>query len=415
MPLLWLSAAFIIGIVLGKYTALPMLTRGIAGGLFLFLLISDRFLQRHLLFWSFLRRRIPLSPGLLLLSLCLGVLLFSLSTPVLTPSDLGWYNDKGEYSFVGHVSAPPDVRSDRILYEIDITELTDSQVQDQSSATRRVNGKALVTMTRWNDWQFGDVLLFSGEPRTPAVYPDFSYQDYLARQRIYSVVYYPSGVQQVGTTKGSALRHGMIAWREKARTTILSLMPQPESGLLAGILLGLENDLPLSLKQAFRDTGTAHIIAISGFNMTIIATLLITLLSRLFNRYWGVVFAIAGIALYTVFVDGSASVVRAAIMVSSAAIGHLIGRRQSGLNALAFTAALLCLFNPQLLWDVSFQLSFMATLGLVLFAQPMQDALTSLVKKRFGPENAVRVASPISEYFLFTLAAQFTTLPVIAL
>jgi hypothetical protein len=188
LPLLWLSAAFIIGIVLGKYAPLPMLVWGIAGGLFLLLLISDRFLQQHIHFWGLLHQRIPIPPGLLLLSLCLGGFLFLLSTPALTPSYLGWYNDKGEYTFVGQVSAPPDVRSDRILYEIDITELTDSQVQDQSSATRHVSGKVLVTMTRWTDWQFGDVLLFSGEPRTPAMYPDFSYQDYLARQRIYSVV-----------------------------------------------------------------------------------------------------------------------------------------------------------------------------------------------------------------------------------
>ena len=103
------------------------------------------------------------------------------------------------------------------------------------------------------------------------------------------------------------------------------------------------------------------------------------------------------------------------IMASTAAVGHLIGRRQSGLHALMLTAAVMCLFNPNLPWDVSFQLSFMATLGLVLFAQPMQESLRSMMEKRLGDEKAARISSPISEYFLFTLAAQFTTLPVIAI
>jgi competence protein ComEC len=74
-------------------------------------------------------------------------------------------------------------------------------------------------------------------------------------------------------------------------------MPQPESGLLEGILLGLENDIPSSLKQAYRDTGASHIIAISGFNMTLIATLLIVAFSRVFRRYWGVLAAIVIIAI----------------------------------------------------------------------------------------------------------------------
>lgn len=75
----------------------------------------------------------------------------------------------------------------------------------------------------------------------------------------------------------------------------------------------------------------------------------------------------------------------------------------------------MCLFDPYLPWDVSFQLSFMATLGLVLFAQPMQEFFHAQVENRFSEEKAAKISSHVSEYFLFTLAAQFTTLPVIAI
>jgi competence protein ComEC len=90
-----------------------------------------------------------------------------------------------------------------------------------------------------------------------------------------------------------------------------------------------------------------------------------------------------------------------------------IGRRQHGLNGLAITAGLMIFFNPMLPWDVGFQLSFMATLGLVLYAQPLMDAFVRLASKRLSEAAVKRLAGPVGEYFLFTLAAQMTTLPVI--
>ncbi len=415
MPLLWLSLAFIAGILLGRFVLVDWWIWLISGGGLFVLYFIERFVIQKRIFSSRVWLSLPLSPLLILSALCLGAARFTQSVPTLTSADLAWYNNRGEYSFVGSISAPPDVRADKTLYEIEISEMTDPQEPNYTAATRQVSGIALVTMTRWTDWQYGDQLLFRGEPRTPAEFPGFSYKDYLARQRIFSVIYYPQDVEKVGMIRGSGFHRGLLAFRENARRTIFTLFPQPESGLLAGILLGLENYLPASLEQAYRDTGTSHIIAISGFNMTIIASLLIYLFTRLFRPYIGVLIAIVGIAIYSVFVDGSASVIRAAIMASTAALAHLIGRRQSGLHALVLTAAVMCLFNPNLPWDVSFQLSFMATLGLVLFAQPMQEALRTAAEKKFGEEKAARISSPVSEYFLFTLAAQFTTLPVIAI
>jgi len=250
-----------------------------------------------------------------------------LSLPRVDATRLAWYNDRGEYTLVGTISAPPDVRTDYVRYEITISELTDPLALDLAAATRPIIGKALVTMPRWNQWQYGDQLLFIGSPLTPAIFPDFSYKEYLARQGVQSVIYYPLNVQKVGVKEGVGFRRWLINFREHARRMIFSLMPQPESALLSGILLGMDNDIPASLKSAYRDTGTSHIIAISGFNMTLIATLLILMFSRLFRRYWGVLAAIIIIAVYTLLVDGSSAVTRAAIMASTAAVAHLIGRR----------------------------------------------------------------------------------------
>lgn len=105
---------------------------------------------------------------------------------------------------------------------------------------------------------------------------------------------------------------------------------------------------------------------------------------------------------------------RALVMAVLAMGGHLIGRRQAGLNALFFTAAIMCLLKPLLLHDISFQLSFAATFGLVVFAQPMQDWMNAFLEKKVSEKAAAKWTKPLSEYFLFTLAAQFATLPFIA-
>lgn len=97
-----------------------------------------------------------------------------------------------------------------------------------------------------------------------------------------------------------------------------------------------------------------------------------------------------------------------------ALFGRQLGKRQTGLNSLGFVAAVMALFDPQVLWDVSFQLSFAATLGLVLYARPLQDWLTGLLARRLPQATVRRISGPVGEYFLFTLAAQVMTLPVIA-
>ncbi len=183
---------------------------------------------------------------------------------------------------------------------------------------------------------------------------------------------------------------------------------------MAGILLGVYAGIPTSVSEAFRAAGVSHIIVISGFNMTIVAGLFAVVFGRLFGRRWGAVAAVLGITLYTLLVGATASVVRAAIMAGLSLFAAQVGRRQDGLNTLAFVAALMALFNPAVLWDVSFQLTFLATLGLVLYAEPLSRAFMNFATRRLPTTTAERIVGPVGEFFLFTLAAQLTTLAVMA-
>ena len=110
-----------------------------------------------------------------------------------------------------------------------------------------------------------------------------------------------------------------------------------------------------------------------GFNFAIIAGLFGLLFTRWLGRWRGMLAAFAGVTFYAVLAGASAAVVRAAVMGVLALLAVQLGRRGHGINTLLFVAALMAVFNPYILWDVGFQMTFMATLGLVLYANPLDE------------------------------------------
>ncbi|PKO02489.1 MAG: hypothetical protein CVU43_07760 [Chloroflexi bacterium HGW-Chloroflexi-5] len=415
MPLLWVSLAFIAGLLAGDDLQLRFPVWLTFSVLFLLLSIFEHKLHNRFQIWRKVRQWLPLSAGVMLLFFTLGGLrIWMTNNPVIKSDDLAWYNNKGAFVVTGWVSAAPDRRTKATYYQISTIEITDPASTDWVHAARKIHGVARVQMPADATWQYGDLLQFTAYPRTPSDHSDFSYRDYLAKSGILSVIYHPRSVTKVGNGYGTVLRKGLISFREQARQTLFEIYPQPEAGLLTGILLGVDNDLPPALSQDYRDTGVAHIIAISGFNMAVLAGLFLWAFTLLVGPYWAAFIAAILLGFYASMVDASESVTRAVIMAVMAMGGHLIGRRQAGLNALMFTAAVMCLLQPLLLKDASFQLSFAASFGLVVFAQPMQDWLKALLEKKVSEKTAAKWAKPFSEYFLFTLAAQLATLPFIA-
>ena len=183
---------------------------------------------------------------------------------------------------------------------------------------------------------------------------------------------------------------------------------------MAGILLGIESGISSDVRDAFNDTSTTHIIAISGFNITILAALVISLTGRTLGVRKGAIVAAIVIASYTILVGADASVVRAAIMGGLVLFARFLGRVSLALASLGAAALVMTLANPYLLWDVGFQLSFAATLGLVLYAEPLKDGFINLASRWLEPSRAKRLSTPVGEFILFTFAAQITTLPLTA-
>jgi competence protein ComEC len=343
-----------------------------------------------------------------LASFFFGAARYQSTIPRVDAHYIAWYRDR-EYELLvtGTLIDPPDVRDTYTNLRLNVTSV------DTGDESLTVRGLILARVAPGRDWHYGDVVRLRGHLKTPPKNEDFSYQDYLARQGI--LAYMPDAeATLLPFTGGDPVLRLVYAFKDNAVAHVYRIFPEPEASLLAGILFGDDNGMPADLQQAYKNTGTAHIIAISGFNIAIIAGLFVALFSRLLGRRKGAIAAIIGIVIYTVLVGASASVVRAAIMGGLAIFALQVGRRQNGLLTLSFTAAGMALVNPQTLWDVGFQLSFAATLGLILYAQPFQDWFTGLLSRRLPGETAAKIAGPVGEYVLFTLAAQLTTLPIMA-
>lgn len=277
---------------------------------------------------------------------------------------------------------------------------------------QEIGGTILVYASALEDVSFGQRIKVTGRLEYPPDEGDFSYRAYLARQGIYA--WMPDAfIRSLGKGDVNPALELIHKVRGVALIEIQRLFPYPEAPLLSGILLGIESRIPDDLLQAYSRTGTTHIIAISGFNITILANLTIALFHRWLGRTRGLFMAGIVIILYSVMVGADAPVVRAALMGSLALLARHLGRRTHGLTSLTVAGVVMTLISPQSIYDVGFQLSFAATLGLILYAEPLRRLAVQSFSKHISKINAQKWGSITAELLLFTFAAQVTTLPII--
>ncbi len=394
MLLLYLGSAWLLGIYLGSLLQPP--------GEVIWLAAMP--LAAVAILWRRERPiRIAAVCGLVLLA---GLLRFRITVPHFDERALAHYNDTGWTTIRGVIRAEPDVRDQRVNLRLAASQV---QIADE---WRDVSGTVLVQAPRYPLYRYGDELEVSGLLETPPVFEDFSYRDYLARQGVYSLLRRPQ-ITLLARGRGNPVFATLYAFKAYAQQRIARLLPEPHAALLTGILLGVESGIPRDLYDDFNATGTSHIIVISGFNITIIAGLLVSVARRTVGRRWAVWVTLVGIGLYTVLVGADAAVVRAAIMGGLAVIALHLGRQATALVSLVASALVMTAINPHTLWDVGFQLSFMATLGLISLAPPLQARAESLLNRLLPAGGLQPAMSFLNDALLLTLAAQITTLPLV--
>jgi competence protein ComEC len=343
---------------------------------------------------------------LALVAFALGGLRYSF---VPQSSDVAQYNNLGGLTLEGIISTEPDVRDDRIDIRLDVQTVT------RIGQTVSSSGLVLVQAPASADLHYGDHITATGLLVLPSVSDEFSYRDYLARSGVFSIMP-DASVEVKGSGEGNALLRLLLEFKDRARQLIARSLPEPSAGLLTGILLGDGRGLSPEVSDAFSAVGASHIIAISGFNMAVLSGVVMGLLGRFRVRpRRAALIGLSVIALYTVLVGASPSVVRAAIMSSMLVIGGLLRRKSYVPTSLAFVAILLSLQNPTVLWDVGFQLSLFATLGLALFANPLTGYFNGFLARLFPRKTALLVGDFLGEPLIVSIAAQIMSLPLIIL
>ncbi len=203
---------------------------------------------------------------------------------------------------------------------------------------------------------------------------------------------------------GSRFRTALSRAQSEFRTRITALIPEPEAGLLMGLLIGGDDTLAPETKAAFGRAGLSHIVAVSGYNMSVVAQglVILALVFGLWRRF-AVGLAVIGLAGFLLFIDGSAASLRAAIMAWLAFGAYFVGRPAASWNGLLIAGASMLIFNPLLIrFDVGFQLSFLATLALLVFTRSFETF--GCFRHWYGK---------IAAMFLTTVIIELFTLPVI--
>jgi competence protein ComEC len=354
-------------------------------------------------------RRIPHRRAIhiLIFAFALGGLRFALQPE---GSALAAYNGRGGLTAEGMIVSEPQPRNDRLRFQLQVDVVT------FGGRSYAAQGVALVETPSELDLRYGDRVRATGDMFRPATFDNFSYADFLARINIFSHMPF-AAVETTESPAEASFPRLIYDLRSSARIAIANALPEPYAGLLTGILLGDERSIAPELEEAFSKTGASHIIAISGYNMAVVSGIVISVLNSLKVRpRSAAIIALVVVGLYTLFVGASASVLRAALMSGLWITAEYIIRRKTFLPAsLAFAALVMSLINPTVLWDVGFQLSFFATLSIVLFATPMTRWMQTRLD-RWLPENtAANIGGFLAPTLIVSLAAQVLTLPLIAL
>ena len=303
--------------------------------------------------------------------------------------------DGAEHDLTGTVLDDPRPREDRL--QLVLGEL---QVE-RGDGPAALSDRLLVWQPRGLDASAGDRLRLRSEVEIAEDFEGFAYREYLERQGIGAVAHARSAEVAADASGPAAILAGL---RSALLSGLNGIVPEPEAALGAGILLGVRASIAPEINDAFARAGLTHVVAISGWNIAIVAALVTAGVGPLSRRPGGrwttAAVAATTVGGYVLLTGASPSVVRAALMAAAMLVAKFGGSRAHAASALALAALVMLLAAPSVLWDVGFQLSLLATAGLVWFGGAVERRLPGL-------------PGWIREPIALTLAAQLTTLPVI--
>ena len=412
-PALYFLIPYLLGIIVRSWTPIPLLWLWLT---VLFCIIGS-IVTRH--------RRRYLCYGLLHLAVFAGGML-RLETASDPPIPSHFYNQP--ISFSGTTTYQPE-RGEAW----DACYAT-GELQLLSNPTQQVSAKFLIRFQSLVPLRYGKQITLTGvlqQPQGKRNPGGFDYRAYLVRQDIVGIID-AKGLLRIGEQRGflplrwiEALRIRTERVVDVTYTDTQTVEPSLHAQLLKGILLGKRSDLPTETLDIFRNSGTFHVLAVSGLHVGLVAMFCYFGFSR-FRLPQKVLclLTIAAVLIYACLIGFRPSVFRASLMAILFLFATLIDRDADLFNLLAFAALVLLLLNPLQIWDVGFQLSFIAVAAIVYFVPKMEQPLRRLWENEDGSpsQGSVSILTRFRSIavkwlvlsYLVTLAAQIGTTPLIA-
>ena len=337
------------------------------------------------------------------LFLSLGILRFDYSdkeAPQIFESKVG-----NNISLTGIIIDEPDIRENNQKLNIKVKE-----GKDQT--------EILVTTGFGDEFKYGDEVKIVGELQKPENFTtdtgkEFDYVNYLRKDGILHVMNYAK-VEIISSGHGFWLRDILFKIKNKFLEKINYAVSPPESTLLGGLILGERSSFETDLRQKFVNTGTIHIIALSGYNVTIVAEWFMRLFAFLPQNI-GIGAGIFAVILFVLMSGANSTAIRAGIMAILVLIARATGRNYDVARALILAGIIMILFNPFILrYDVSFQLSFIATVA-VIFLTPRIEKHFIWITKSFGLRDIVSVTFSAYIFVLPFILYKMGNLSLVAL
>jgi len=331
---------------------------------------------------------LPLTVSLCLFGLALGLIRTELFLQQFEQSDLSRLVNE-DVQLEGLVITEPDYREQSVQVHLDTG--TD---------------KILVSADRNIRLSYGDVISVTGRLEQPTTFQTelgrtFDYPKYLEVRGIkYRISF--AQVEVLENEKGNPIIAALLNIKQVFVNSIEQVIPEPEVGLGSGLLLGIKSALGDEIETNFRRTGIIHIVVLSGYNVMLVVAFIMFCFSFFLSLKGRMVAGVLAIIAFALIVGLSATVVRASIMACLVLIATAYGKQYDVTRALFLAGFIMLIINPYLVYDIGFQLSFMATLGLLLILPRFE---TNLLEGKYVVK--------MKEFFLATLATQIAVLPLL--
>lgn len=326
------------------------------------------------------------------------------------PDDaIAYYNDGTAMRIRGVLRDDPEIRDTSQRFAVSVREV------QRAGAWQPASGGVLVRGPLLPERLAGDVVELEGALESPPVLDGFDYADYLARQGIRSVMEYPS-TRRIGHEEPNVARSTVLRVRRSLSRALAVSLPEPQASLAHGVLLGQRSALPAELNEQLNATNTSHLVVVSGSNVVLVSSFCTMLFGWITGRRRALLLSVVAIAAYAFLIGASPPVLRASAMGVVLVIARSSGRQSNGITSLLFAAAIMAGVTPPVLRDVSFQLTFAATAGIMYIAAPVKRACIEAVGWLMRREDVPRVVGPMfAEPLSVTIAATIATAPLLAL